>query len=255
MNRRADTRTTRLESPAQDDRDATRAETRAARRPVSPHLIRRAQLFGDDARIRRSIDTRQVKTRTDLLSAAFAVVAEVGVDATTIAEVARRAGRNRSTFYAHAPTVLALLESALAEELLDGCDEQIARIDARDPGAVTQALIVGMLEHLESREALYQWAFREETASRGLQQALHDAFAINIVQLLNAGPLILPGTAGDQTDAHRTAVEYITAGVVASMLEWLRVPAPRSHTAFLELLRLLLPGWWPLHAPVGDDRV
>ncbi|MEE1939247.1 TetR/AcrR family transcriptional regulator [Streptomyces sp. TRM 70361] len=61
-----------------------------------------------------SRDPRVVRTRRDVIRASAASLLEEGWEATTHAEVARRAGYSKATVYAHWPTSVDLMRDAIA---------------------------------------------------------------------------------------------------------------------------------------------
>ena len=60
------------------------------------------------------LDPRVARTRRDVVAAASALLVEVGWDAVTHAEVARRAGFSKATIYAHWPTRFTTLQGIIS---------------------------------------------------------------------------------------------------------------------------------------------
>src|SRR3546814_16021520 len=85
---------------------------------------------------RRSEDPRVERTRARLAEAVLALAAERDITTASVSELTRRAGVNRSTFYAHADTPVELLTRVLAAELDDvrrhPMERPIGRASCRD---------------------------------------------------------------------------------------------------------------------------
>src|SRR3546814_11082417 len=79
---------------------------------------------------RRSEDPRVERTRARLAEAVLALAAERDITTASVSELTRRAGVNRSTFYAHADTPVELLTRVLAAELDDVRDRKSTRLNS-----------------------------------------------------------------------------------------------------------------------------
>src|ERR1700710_1454932 len=62
-------------------------------------------------------DARCARTRTNLSAAVLELAAERDITSASVAELTRRAGINRATFYAHAQSPVELLTRVLAADL------------------------------------------------------------------------------------------------------------------------------------------
>lgn len=104
------------------------------------------------------MDARIVKTRLRLQEALFELVNEHGIDEVSVADIAQRAGVNRTTFYLHYSDKETLLADAL--ELIAGrAGARLEHIDVR--GAEPPAALVDFLEHVDTCADLYQRIFHE----------------------------------------------------------------------------------------------
>ena len=104
------------------------------------------------------VDARIVKTRRSLQEALFALVNEHGIDEVSIADIAQRAGVNRTTFYLHYSDKETLLADALEAVALEA-GAKIDRIDVT--GAEPPTVLVDFLVHVDTYADLYQRIFTE----------------------------------------------------------------------------------------------
>lgn len=104
------------------------------------------------------VDARIVKTRRNLQDALFALVNEHGIDEVSIADIAQRAGVNRTTFYLHYSDKETLLADAL-EAVAMRAGVEMQQIDVR--GALPPSVLVDFLVHVDTYGDLYQRVFTE----------------------------------------------------------------------------------------------
>jgi len=106
----------------------------------------------------RQMDPRIARTRQSLQAALFELARERGLDEITVADIAERAGVNRSSFYQHysdKDTLLADAIDAVAEEA--GTDISRLTEITLDPPAI----LVDYLKHVEENAAVYSRVFGE----------------------------------------------------------------------------------------------
>jgi AcrR family transcriptional regulator len=186
-------------------------------------------------------EPRALRTRTLVLDAVRAALAEMPVEALTVAEICRRAGVHRVTFYNHWADA-----EAAAAEALAGVIDAIATVDdsaigaAGDPASLADlyehALVAQFTELAAHRDA-YRTLADAPLFERKLREALH-ARAVLAVEAMVASGVEIPGAASG------IAAAQLAGGVVAASLEWLRSPATDAEEAAREVHEQL-PRWWP----------
>ncbi|ASW54046.1 TetR/AcrR family transcriptional regulator [Plantactinospora sp. KBS50] len=121
-----------------------------------------------DGRSRRRVDTRQ-----RLFEAAVALIAEQGYSATTVDDIAARAGVAKGTVYYNFPSKTALFEALLRHGiglLTDGFRTAVA---GQPPRAALAALVRAQLEYIQRYRAFAQLLLSEMwRTNRQWQQTL-----------------------------------------------------------------------------------
>jgi len=189
------------------------------------------------------MDARQQRTRTALSKAILKLAATRPVTEITVSELAAEAGINRSTFYEHSDSPVALLRSTLREELDVIRDRHL--IDPTDISVAITDTTRDVLIHVESHEAIYARGLALDENAGELHSMLSAQFKQTTRRLLDDGEIILPESANPEL-LSATVPRYIADGTVGAIEAWLRRPAPRSHDAFLATYRVVLPDWWPI---------
>jgi AcrR family transcriptional regulator len=132
------------------------------------------------------LDPRVARTRRDVVAAASALLVEVGWDAVTHAEVARRAGFSKATIYAHWPTRFDLIRESI-EQICDESQHPPATGDLRGDLRASlrdfaddlteghlDRLLAGVVEHANQGEVVSQLRLRlYETGTRAMRNILH----------------------------------------------------------------------------------
>jgi AcrR family transcriptional regulator len=199
------------------------------------------------------VDSRQRKTRAKLSSAVLSLASDRPASDITASEIAIAAAINRSTFYQHASSPVALLEGVLRDELDEIRERYLGEADLETVQQASEAIervTVAVLEHVDSHAAIYTRGLGEGSGSASLQPLLSQHFAGSIELLLDRHALTVPGSstiapAGFVADA---AARFIANGTVGALEAWLSTPAPRSTDGFMAAYRVFLPSWWPLPA-------
>jgi AcrR family transcriptional regulator len=199
------------------------------------------------------MDSRQIKTRAKLASVVLALASERPASEITASEIAIAASINRSTFYQHSTSPVALLEGVLRDELDEIRDRYLGAADLETAAQASEAIervTVAVLEHVDSHAAIYTRGLGEGSGSASLQPLLSQHFAASIEMLLERHAFTVPESssvppAGFVADA---AARFIADGTVGALDVWLSTPAPRSTEAFMRAYRVFLPSWWPLPA-------
>jgi AcrR family transcriptional regulator len=118
------------------------------------------------------VDPRILRTRAHLGEALFDLARERPLDQVTVADIAERAGVNRTTFYQHYSDKDALLVDAL-NRAVEGV---VAKIDADTGPQDGRAILRAYLEHIATNAAFYQ-RILGEFGSAGIQAWLRERLA------------------------------------------------------------------------------
>ncbi|PJJ62416.1 AcrR family transcriptional regulator [Compostimonas suwonensis] len=191
------------------------------------------------------MDARIEATRRRLHEAILRLTARKDVSTISVAELAREAGIDRSTFYAHAASPVDVLRSALSEdldplrveadELVDGTPDAFA-----DAGRMLNARLI---DHLERYEAVYA-----DRASGRPSSALHTVLSDHVRTSLELvlGHLADLGTGRAQTGTELDRsylAAFIAHGIVGAISVWLNTPAPRDPRQLEAVLDLVYSSW------------
>jgi AcrR family transcriptional regulator len=179
------------------------------------------------------MDPRSARTRSSLQEALLALARERELDDIAVADIAERAGVNRSSFYQHyadKETLLADALDAAAEEA--GADIPSLSAETLEPPQV----LVDYLDHLDQNAALYRRVLGDHgsaVAVARLRSRLEDVVGEGIARSS------APGVFGDLPK------DVVAAGIAGSVLGvlgvWLqRDPRPTPHVAAEWLWRVLL---------------
>ncbi|MBF4635716.1 TetR/AcrR family transcriptional regulator [Agreia pratensis] len=197
------------------------------------------------------MDSRQKKTRARLASAVLSLAADRQASEITASEIAITAEINRSTFYQHAASPAALLESVLRTELDELRCTHLGEADlttARQASEAIRHVTVAVLQHVDSHDAIYIRGLGESSGSASLQPMLSQHFAASIGLLLDRHAVSVPDSTPALPDGFMAdaAARFIADGTVGALAVWLSTPRPRSTETFMTAYRTFLPSWWPL---------
>lgn len=180
----------------------------------------------------RDVDPRIARTRQSLQEALFDLARERGLDEISVADIAERAGVNRSSFYQHysdKDTLLADAIDAVVEEA--GAEIPVlSEISAEPP-----AILVAYLRHVEENAAVYARVFGEHGSPFALAR-LRDRIQTIVIDAVASSHA---DTFGD------IPPDVLAAGLSGSVLgvieAWLaRDPRPPVDTAVSWLWSVLL---------------
>ncbi|MBF4572341.1 TetR/AcrR family transcriptional regulator [Herbiconiux sp. VKM Ac-1786] len=204
------------------------------------------------------MDARHRRSRAKLAEAVLRLASERPIDEVTASEIAAAAGVNRSTFYAHAASPLALLESVLREELDTLRDRHLASVPRAGAAEAVTAVTLAVLSNIESHAAIYERGLladgradgRADGGHRGetsLRPMLAAHFEESSRQLL-AQHALFPSDEDEAADPLLAAMvgPFVANGSVGAIAAWLEQPEPRDPEAFLRSYRRLVPSWFPL---------
>ncbi|HEY0246924.1 MAG TPA: TetR/AcrR family transcriptional regulator [Gryllotalpicola sp.] len=188
-------------------------------------------------------DARIEATRRRLREAVFALASVKDIGDVTVAELARAAAIDRSTFYAHADSPAELLTGFLREELdpLRVAVEQTLDSAPATLATVGEELNARLVDHVERNAALY--------ADRGNghpNAALHGALGAytrtaleHVFEHLHAQGAPVPASA----DERRYLAAFVGYGIVGAIATWLSEPEPRDRARLERALGLVYSSW------------
>lgn len=182
------------------------------------------------------MDPRIARTRQSLQAALLDLARERELDGISIADIAERAGVNRSSFYQHysdKDTLLADAIDAVAEEA--GADlPEFREITPQPP-----PILVSYLSHIHENAAVYTRVFGSPVAVARLRARIQ---AITAAAVATA-----PANAFDDIPSEVRAAG-LTGSVLGVLEAWLALdPRPTAETAADWLWELLL-------GPIGLER-
>jgi AcrR family transcriptional regulator len=190
------------------------------------------------------MDPRQQRTADALRRVILEIAAEQPIDQVQVAEVARRAGITRSTFYNQAASPSALLASYLAEEL-DVVRQKFQERRALAGGNLAQVWAESereLVDHLRRNAAIYE---RDLTDSSGghLGPTLRNMLADHMEWSLREHLEVYTSAAADAVERDMYAA-FVAQGTVGAFEVWLRSPEPRDSDAATRSILRSLPSWW-----------
>jgi AcrR family transcriptional regulator len=197
------------------------------------------------------MDARHRRSRAKLAAAVLRLATENPIETVSASDIAVAADVNRSTFYAHAASPLALLEGVLRDELdiirahhLDGVSRSGAA-DAVD--AVTRAV----LANIESHAAIYERGLSLTRGGDGGESSLRPMLAAHFeesTRMMLAQHSLFTSDEEEAADPLLAAMvgPFVANGSVGAIATWLAGPEPRDPDAFLRSFARLLPAWFPV---------
>jgi len=194
-----------------------------------------------DGRTRRRTDTRQ-----RLYEAAVALIAEQGFSATTVDDIAERAGVAKGTVYYNFPSKTALFTELLRHGVGLLTTDFRAAVAGLPPREAVSALVRAQLEYIRRYQAFAQLLLSEMWRThRDWQQTLtllrEEAIGV-IAEVLRAG--VESGDFPADLDVRLSASALFGVGLVVA-LDWLVFQPERSiddvENALLTIVRARVP--------------
>jgi AcrR family transcriptional regulator len=190
-----------------------------------------------DGRSRRREDTRQ-----RLFEAAVELIAEQGFSATTVDDIAERAGVAKGTVYYNFPSKTALFEDLLRHGVGLLTADFRAAVAGKSPGAAVSALVRAQLEYIRRYRSFAQLLLSEMwRTNRELQQTLRllrDEAVGVIADVLQSG--VDSGEFAADLDVRLSSSALFGVGLVVS-LDWLMFQPDRDiddvESALLAIVR------------------
>jgi AcrR family transcriptional regulator len=190
-----------------------------------------------DGRSRRRKDTRQ-----RLFEAAVELIAEQGFSATTVDDIAERAGVAKGTVYYNFPSKTALFEDLLRHGVGLLTADFRAAVAGKPPGAAVSALVRAQLEYIRRYRSFAQLLLSEMwRTNREWQQTLkllrEEAIGV-IADVLQSG--VDSGEFAADLDVRLSSSALFGVGLVVS-LDWLMFQPDRDiddvESALLAIVR------------------
>ncbi|WP_404311398.1 TetR/AcrR family transcriptional regulator [Agrococcus terreus] len=193
-------------------------------------------------------EPRAMRTREKVLGAVRAALTEVPLDELTVAEICRRAGIHRVTFYGHWSDVRAAADDAFAEELdrLAAVDEAFVAA-ATDPVALAsryEQQLAEQLRGIHEQRAAWSALLESPSFARRVLERLEARVQLAVDAFVALG-VPVPGAANGIAAAH------LAGGVVAASARWARGGDDDVEAAAAAIVAQV-PAWWPgAHPPRG----
>lgn len=195
-------------------------------------------------------DARVERTRARLADAVLALAAERDITTASVSELTRRAGVNRSTFYAHAQTPVELLTRILSSELdeVRRCSMDQLEQDGLLLRDQMRAALREIVAHVVKHEAVYGGISRI-SSTYALRVVLAEHVEQSVLIALHEG-FVVPPVPGEKAAALYAA--FIAHGVAGAVEAWLQQPAPRDEDMLLAAAEAMYPTWY---APDPGPRI
>lgn len=187
-------------------------------------------------------DARVERTRSRLADAVLALAAERDITTASVSELTRRAGVNRSTFYAHAQTPMELLTRVLSGELDEVRRRTMDQLEQdglllRD---LTRTTLREIVAHVVKREAVYG-GINRISSTYALRVVLAEHVEQSVLIALHGG-FVVPPLPGAEEAALYAA--FIAHGVAGAVEVWLRQPVHRDEHMLLAAVEAMYPAWY-----------
>lgn len=200
-------------------------------------------------------DARIEKTRASLTAAVLELASEQSIVTVSVADLTRRAGINRSTFYAHANSPVELLSRVLSSELdllrkRSIAELESGRMSLRDLNRIG---LHDLIAHVVKYESIYGGGSGIGSATIALRIVLANHAEESVRIILERG-LIASPVAGHEAKAIQAA--FMAHGIAGAVEAWLRHPAPRDEAMLMQAVEATFPDWFlkSLAAADGPDK-
>jgi AcrR family transcriptional regulator len=198
-------------------------------------------------------DPRWVRSRQALTEAVLQLAAEQPISSVSVDALTKRAGVNRATFYNHAKTPQALLQSVLRAELDERFDAfHLRLLDSNGHLPKVQEFgIRSLINHVQERECVYRKSLERDPSD--LVHLVLTEFLIDKARILMTEQQYRFSPAAPDTDFQREfAVHVGAAGLVGGIITWLQNPEHPSVEDFMTAYYMSLPEWFTMTGPAYD---
>ncbi len=180
----------------------------------------------------RIMDARIARTRASLQDALLQLARERSLDGITVADIADRAGVNRSSFYQHYSDKDLLLADAL-DAAVDEPAQRLARLTG--PVSTPPADLLAYLQHIEQNAALYARVLGDHGSALVTARVREHIERVALEGIRRADA---PAFGGIPLEVVAAGITGSALGVVRAWLE--RDPRPPAETAARWLWQVLL---------------
>jgi AcrR family transcriptional regulator len=196
------------------------------------------------------MDPRRARTWSRLVDVVHEVAAETPIDTVSVAELSRRAGITRDTFYRHATGAADLLAAVLRDELRALLADFQRNAEAEGGGrAVFDLAERALLDHMLEHRAIYRGAMTPRLTP-ALRDMLVGSIEESLIAILQRHPEIAPD-GPDGVDASRRLrmyAAYAASGTIGAIEVWLADDDPATPDDAARTILAASPAWW--FAPV-----
>lgn len=187
-------------------------------------------------------DVRIERTRMRLFEAVLEMAREGDITTASVAELTRRAGINRGTFYAHAGSPVQLLTKVLSQELDEVRRQTAIRMESdglllRD---LSQETLEQIVDHVVRHEQVYDSPDRA-SSMYALRVVLAEHVEQSVLSVLDGGFARSP-LKGEAATAMQAA--FLAHGVAAAVEVWLHIAKPRDRSQLSEAVASMYPAWY-----------
>jgi AcrR family transcriptional regulator len=185
------------------------------------------------------VDSRILQTQSVLAKAILDLAGERPVSEISVAEVARRAGINRATFYNHFLSPGALLASVITRELDRVRDaDLVLRERAEEPSSeITRRAVDAVVALVQRHRRLFELTLLDpEDAS--LHRALSSHFEVSCRQHLQRHAV-----AAEEAIDIDIIARYVAEGIVGGIEGWLGKPEVTA-SRLTDAIVSAMPRWW-----------
>lgn len=192
-------------------------------------------------------DVRIERTRARLAAAVLELASEKSMAATTVLEVTKRAGINRSTFYAHADSPMQLLTDVLSAELnaLHLAAMEDIQLDGLLHRDITRHALIQIIDHVLEHEAIYAGP-PHSSARFALRVVLADHVERSVLSVFGQGFTAVPVGGPEATAVY---AGFLAHGIAGAVEAWLHLPFPRDRDLLVAAIEAMYPIWY---APLSD---
>jgi AcrR family transcriptional regulator len=188
-------------------------------------------------------DRRVRRTHAALQGALIQLVEEQELGQISVADVAERAGVNRTTFYDHYRDVHELAEAACTSTI-DTLIESVPALDSTSakPDADPASSLVAFFENLADHAGLYRSLLGPQGSARVIDHIRRRiSTTVHVAVRVNSGAA--PDSVASADIPHDVPAAFIAGALLGVANDWLQRDRPRTPTEMAALTWPLLVGW------------
>jgi AcrR family transcriptional regulator len=184
-------------------------------------------------------DVRHERTRKRLAGAVLSLASRRDISSASVSELSRRAGIYRTTFYAHADTVVELLTKVLSSELDEVRRKYMIELERTGQFLLDHARrsLSDVVDHVVKHEAVYG----RVSLTPVLRALLGEHFQGALSLAMRKGFVGRPSSRPEDT---AVCSAFITHGIAGGIEAWLHLPAPRDREALHSAIESMYPPWY-----------